>query len=249
MNNRLVITSENFTTKKLCWFVLSSTKLTHPHSWLCINYMEVPDLYHASCQTLLTIWGLPLPPALPVLGLHVTVAGLNKRVSTTHYTQKSRSNLFYAYFAGERLVICWHPDHFEFSFCSIPHRSLIIIRIWSSGGLSCFLLWIFVSNRYTKCVCYPGSGKSLRQGGLSCIFIQFIRTSLIKCSVFGVCICLRLLSFVFSSSCVCISSGKSLGQEGLPCFFLNVCLYFFFKCSIFGVCIFCTSVCVCISSS
>ena len=100
--------------------------------------MEVPDLYHASCQTLLTIWGLPLPPALPVLGLHVTVAGLNKRVSTTHYTQKSRGNLFYAYFAGERLVICWHPDHFEFSFCSIPHRSLIIIRIWSSGGLSCF---------------------------------------------------------------------------------------------------------------
>ena len=35
MNNRLVITSENFTTKKLCWFVLSSTQLTHPHSWLC----------------------------------------------------------------------------------------------------------------------------------------------------------------------------------------------------------------------
>ena len=62
---------------------------------------------------------------------------------------------------------------------------------------------------------------------MSCIFIQFIRTSLIKCSVFGVCICLRLLSFVSSSSCVCISSGKSLGQEGLPCFFkMYVCISF-----------------------
>ena len=90
-----------------------------------MDYM-VPDLHHASCQTLLTIWGLPLPPALPVLGLHVTVAGLNKRVSTIHYTQKSSSNLFYAYF----LVKDWSFADTQTILSSVFVASLT--DLWSS---------------------------------------------------------------------------------------------------------------------
>ena len=99
MNNRLVITLLH---KKHCWFVLSrfscSTKSTHIHT-----ADSALHGLHGTSITLLTIWGLPLPPALLVLGLHVTVAGLNKRVSTIHYTQKSSSNLFYAYLLVKNL--------------------------------------------------------------------------------------------------------------------------------------------------
>ena len=77
------------------------------------------------------------------------------------------------------------------------------------------------------------SGKSLSQGGLSCILIQLI----------------CVFKLFFSSSCVCISSGKSLGQEGLPCFFKCTFVFIFLSVPYLLFVFFCTFVCVCISSS
>ena len=103
MNNRLVITSENFTTYKTLLVRTQSIFLfneinTHPHSWLCSAWTTWYQYYTAHNLRSSSSPSSPRPWP-PCHGCWSQQEGIHYPLST----QKSSSNLFYAYLLVKNL--------------------------------------------------------------------------------------------------------------------------------------------------